>query len=277
MNGYYTISDYKMGEKLSFKNGSDFYEATDKLGFSDSESYYFYKKNRFKSKDDTIQALRNGFQNSDDFYNAQRNGIKTNSDYHNFLAAKAQGFNSTADYIRAAELHFSHGNDYYKAMEAGFHTAEEVEAAANWGFSTFSDYETFLKLTANIDSLCEKNGCTKKDAFILYSISNLKKGEEFSVPALSKKLKEDADILDNVAYALNAYINGKDSAPAPNKTKPFMYSNSNLIQNTINSMGGNHTSFSDCFSEHSLNDFLNRASLEKIGKWNTKSEIFKKY
>ena len=245
MNGYYTISDYKTGESLKFKTGNDFYEATLELGFEDSQSYYFYKSNDFASKNDTVLALKNGFKNSRDFYDARQNGISTNSDYQNFLAAEEKGFDSTSDYFQAMELKFSYGREYYSAMEAGFHNADEVKAAAEWGLPTFSDYETFLKVQKQIDSFCEKNKLTKEDAFVFYLISNIKKGEEFSLSALSRRLREDSDKMgDYVSYAIRKYIDIRR--------------------------------LSDCFDPSSLNDFLNRVPLEKTGKWNAKSEIFKK-
>lgn len=245
MNGYRTISDYKAGQNLKFKNGNDFYEATIKLGFSESESYYFYKKNSFKSKDDTLLAINNGFKNSNDFYDALQNGISTNSDYQDFLVAQENGFKSTADYVQAKELKFSNGREYYRAMAAGFHNADEAEAASYWDISTFSDYDTFLKIKQQIDSFCEKKQLSKEDAFVFYSISTIKKGEEFSLAALSRRLTEDLDKMSSeLSRAIRKYIDC------------YRYS--------------------DCFDTSSLESFLNRVPLEKMGKWNAKSEIFKK-
>lgn len=147
MNGYFTLADYKNGNSLNYKNGTDYNEAKTLVLADNSEIYYFYKRNEFKSVADCRDAYKNGFcfekektvrEERRTAKNATEKIVEAmNRVNSNLIYGAIKNFPESDAYYKAKELGYSNYSDYYEYLDftaKGFKSKEDMQTAIAQGF-----------------------------------------------------------------------------------------------------------------------------------------------
>lgn len=208
LKGYSSISDYKTGESLGFKNGTDYAEAKSLTLSDSSEVYSFYKRNEFKSIADCRDAYKNGFcfvrekeektteTKFTDSINknnaiesisyqmstrmiAQATSKSKNSESESYYKAKELGYKKYSEYKEYLDFTakgFKSKKDMENATAKGFSNSREFYEAEEQGFSNCADYKKAHSL-----------GFSTNDEFKIYNatVSDLEK--IIKAKAISKK------------------------------------------------------------------------------------------
>ena len=315
MNGYFTLEDFRNGNLLLFNTGSDYNEAK-LLGVNDnSDIYYFYKRNDFKSIVDCRDAYKNGFclsgkkknLESDIYYKAKEYGFSNITEYNEYLDFTTKGFKSKNDMQTAIALGFpvteeflvengelknstilyqmlndDAGNDFYKSQELGFPNYAEYTVAKEKGILTFSDLQKYREITEYCEKLVEQQKLDRNFALMYYQISQLSE-TELSLSILSKILEENFNYYsDELKRALIKYKNTKKKETT-NTSDSTKSTNRNLFQNgkkvyTIKKKPASTRNAiqETLFSTENLKKFFSIVNISEIGSYSEKTEIFKR-
>ncbi len=251
IDSYKTVDEYKKGQASGFKDGKDFY-ASKKLGIDEADFYYRYSRSGYHAVEDFQDASKKGFATSSDYYAAKNRGYSSYAEYKEYLEYTNSGFKTKDEWEKSKKAGFTQASVFYKAAEAGFTTNSEYEAAGKVGLQdSKKSYDFYMSVTNAIDRIVEKDKLEKKDAFVLFLLQNLPKGE-MSLGILSKTLSGMIyDEPKNVIGALQDFI----FPPSSNSRRSGIY---------------------DLISTGKLQSFFSSVNIKQIGSYNSKTEIFKK-
>lgn len=251
IDSYKTVDEYKKGQASGFKDGKDFYAAK-KLGIDEADFYYRYSRSGYHAVEDFQDASKKGFATSSDYYAAKNRGYSSYAEYKEYLEYTNSGFKTKDEWEKSKKAGFTQASVFYKAAEAGFTTNSEYEAAGKVGLQdSKKSYDFYMSVTNAIDRIAEKDKLEKKDAFVLFLLQNLPKGE-MSLGILSKTLSGMIyDEPKNVIGALQDFI----FPPSSNSRRSGIY---------------------DLISTGKLQSFFSSVNIKQIGSYNSKTEIFKK-
>ena len=248
---YATISDYKTGTATGFKKGSDFNDAR-KLGIENSEFYYWYSNNKFRSVGDAFDAYKKGFisAKSEDYYKAKELNYSSYADYKVYCDYTKQGFKTKEEWETAKKAGFTYAEPFHKATAAGFKTKSEYEAAQKVGLQDNKDsYDFYVSITNSIDKIVEKDKLSKKEAFVFTLLQSFPKGE-MSISILSSRLQD--------------MINQKKDVKNP--LVRFIFDDSQRNSYDVNQL----------LTPSELKLFFSNVDISRIGSYNSKTDIFKK-
>ena len=255
---YKSIQDYRMGSAGGYRNGADF-NAAKEQGIDSSALYYFYKQNSFRSLADCQDAYKNEFSSSSEYYAAKEKGFSKAADYKEYLDYTRRGFQTKEESLLAASKGFSTANDYSRAKEGGFETFKIFDQARKEGLPTYVAFSRYHELVDSVESVMKELSIDRQRAFVYVCLKKLPKGE-VALSVLSKNLEEQF----NSVYA--------DCASVVNR---FVYNDQ--LQNDRYGRSSYNTRYAtSLFSVISLESFLGSVSIEKIGSYNAKTEIFKR-
>ena len=315
LNGYFTIADYKTGNSLQYKNGTDYNDAKELTLNDNSSIYYFYKRNDFKSVEDCRDAYKNGFCLIDEkknlesniYYKSKEAGCKNISEYNEYLDFSAKGFKSKKDMQTAEKRGFpvpeeflaekgelknsnifyqlkigSVGNEFYKSQENGFPNYAEYTAAREKEISTYADLQKYREITNFCDKLSKSKKIDKGFTLIYHQIQQMQKSE-MSLSVLSKTLEENfSDYSENLENALKKYANVRikksENQNSGNLKKNFFIkkTETKVIQEK-NLEESIKTPFREnLFENEILKSFFATVDISAIGSYNENTEIFKR-
>jgi hypothetical protein len=254
LEGYASIADFRSGKNQKYKNAQD-YEEGKSLGFSNSEAYYFYTKNSFKSVKDCLTAISHKFPDSRSFYNAKNQGYSEYSDYKEFCDFSALGYLSKEEYTEAKSKGFYHANEFRTATTAGFLNKNEYSQAISMGLKTKEDFSA-------IEKYCSEFNVEKKVSAIYYFVQKIPKGE-MSISVLGKSLRENLQkTSQELQTAMSLYISGFENV------QEYERNRRQTVKRFVN--------IQYLFDDSSLKRFFNAVDTSKLGAYSDKTEIFKR-
>lgn len=278
LNGYNSLTDYKIGKQKKFSNSADYYNANS-LGLETAELYYYYKNNFFNSVEDCKDAFKNGFENihnetdsfkyskaSSVYYDSKKAGFEKFSDYKEYIDIRDNGFNNKTDWLDAKSKGFEKGKDYYTATENGFKNFNDYNSAQLIGISTNEDYQNYLQIKNSFEKILSEKKLEKKNAVIYFYIQNLPKGDK-ALSALVNTLKENYSAQhQEISTALNLWYSDIEKIEDTKNKNRDSYPNQTKQVQDIKYL----------FTTQTLSEFLKTTDISALGSYNEKTEIFRK-
>lgn len=226
MNGYFSLFDYKRGNSLNYKNGTDYNEAKNFTLNDNSEIYYFYKRNDFKSPADCRDAYKNGFcylseerkeseipkknvKKKSDAVSTNKELLEEFSDkmsrsnatlWRGVMATIGQPLETEAEaYYKAKELGYKKYDDYKEYLDItgkGFKSKKDMQLAKEEGFLD-SDKPLNYWAAAQDFYTANENGFITKDEYVNAKNLNLVTYSDWT------KYKQITNFCDKIAKNQN--------------------------------------------------------------------------